>query len=127
MVMGKRILMIDDDELVQRLAKLALEKVAGWQMLPAGSGREGIAKAVAEQPDAVLLDVMMPDMDGPTTLGELRAGQATRHIPVVFLTATEHPAELERLLELGARAVIPKPFKPRELAGQLAAALGWSP
>lgn len=123
----KRILIIDDSQLIQRVARMSLERMAGWEVLTASSGAEGLARAEAEQPNAILLDVMMPEMDGPTTLQKLRAKETTRHIPVVFLTAKEESADLHQLTDQGATPVIAKPFDPLKLAGQVAEALGWSP
>ncbi|MCU1372755.1 MAG: response regulator receiver protein, partial [Actinomycetia bacterium] len=85
-----------------------------------------LAMARAEQPDAIILDVMMPGMDGPATLAELRADPATADIPVVFLTAKVQSIERRRLEELGAAGVVAKPFDPMTLAGELSAAFGWT-
>ena len=108
------------------MARASLERLAGWQVYPASSGAEGIALARAEQPDAIVLDVMMPGMDGPDTLAELRSDPATASIPVVFLTAKVQAAERRRLEELGAAGVVAKPFDPMTLATELAAAFDWS-
>ena len=94
-------------------------------MYPASSGAEGVALVRAELPDAVVLDVMMPGMDGPATLAELRADPVTASIPVVFLTAKVQAAERRRLEELGAAGVVAKPFDPMSLATELSTALGW--
>ena len=80
----RRILLVDDDDHIREVAQLSLEMTASWEVLTAGSGSEGLAKAAAEQPDAILLDMMMPDMDGSTTFQGLRADQRTRRIPVVL-------------------------------------------
>ncbi len=87
--------------------------------------REGVQQARATQPDAILLDVMMPDMDGPATLAALRADPETRDIPVVFLTAKIQSAERTRLAELGPAGILSKPFDPLTLATQVASALRW--
>jgi CheY-like chemotaxis protein len=94
------------------------------EVIEAASGREGLQRAADEAPDAILLDVMMPGMDGPTTLSALRATPATAAIPVVFLTAKAMPSEIERLRGLGAEGVLTKPFDPLTLAGQLRSTLG---
>lgn len=94
--------------------------------MTAACGGEGLVKAETQQPDAILLDVMMPDMDGPTTFHQLQANAATQDIPVVFLTAKVQAAEQRRFAELGVKAVLTKPFDPLTLASQVANALGWS-
>jgi CheY-like chemotaxis protein len=81
-------------------------------VITAGSGSEGLTTAQAEQPDAILLDVMMPDMDGLTTFQKLQANSATRHIPVILLTAKVQAADRLRYAELGMIAAIAKPFNP---------------
>lgn len=121
----KRILIVDDEDDIREVAALSLETVAGYQVLSARSGAEALVLAAAEQPDAVLLDVMMPDMDGPTTFQKLQAQPSTAHIPVVFLTAKVQPSERARFASLGVSAVLSKPFDPLTLADQLADALGW--
>ncbi len=123
--MSKRILIIDDEDDIREVAQVSLEAVRGWQVLTARSGREGLARAGAERPDAILLDVMMPDMDGPATLQELRVNPATQSIPVIFLTAKVQPADRRRFGSLGVQAVISKPFDPLRLAEQITMALGW--
>lgn len=85
--MKKRVLIVDNEPHIREVTQLALELVAGWQVLTAGSGQEAIATATVEHPDAILLDVMMPDMDGLTTFGKLQEDPATKPIPVILLTA----------------------------------------
>lgn len=124
--MSKTLLLIDDDDDIREIAQLSLEMGAGWTVLAASSGAEGIALATKEHPDAILLDVMMPSMDGPATLEQLRADDRTREIPVVFLTAKARPAERDRLAGLDVSGVLAKPFDPMALADQLRATLGWT-
>jgi CheY-like chemotaxis protein len=123
--MSKTLLLIDDDDDIREVAQLSLELGAGWTVLAACSGPEGVKLASEQKPDAILLDVMMPVMDGPATLEQLRANDATRDIPVVFLTAKVRPAERDRLAGLSVTGVMPKPFDPMTLADQLRAMLGW--
>lgn len=123
---SKRILVIDDAEDIREVAQISLELVGGWEVLTASSGREGVAKALAEQPDAILLDVMMPDQDGPTTFKQLQANCDTQHIPVILLTAKAQACNPRKLADLGIVTVIAKPFEPLSLASQVARALGWS-
>lgn len=122
----KRILVVDNEEYIQEVAKICLETVAGWEVLTAGSGPEGINKAETYQPDAILLDVMMPEMDGMTTFSKLQANPATQAIPVIFLTAKIQTSDKRRYAQMGMPSAIAKPFNPLELAGQIANALGWS-
>lgn len=124
--MTKRILVIDNEEYIQEITKICLETVAGWNVITAGSGREGILQAEKERPDAILLDVMMPDMDGLATFQNLQANPITQPIPVLLLTAKTQTSDRRRYAELGIKDTIAKPFEPLELAGQIAAALGWN-
>lgn len=124
--MTKKILVIDNEEYIQEVTKICLETVARWEVLTAGSGFEGIVKAEAYGPDAILLDVMMPDMDGFTTFEKLQANLATQNIPVIFLTAKIQAADRQRYAQKGILSAIAKPFNPLELAGQIAEALSWS-
>lgn len=121
----RRILIIDDEDDIREVAQLCLETVGGWDVITAGSGREGLVTAETEQPDAILLDVMMPEMDGPTTFQKLQANPQTSHIPVLLLTAKVQAAEQRRFAELGVTAVLVKPFDPLMLANQVAQALNW--
>lgn len=121
----KRVLVIDNEFYIQEVAKICLETVTDWQVSTASSGSEGIVKAEAEQPDVILLDVMMPDMDGLTTCAKLHANVLTQGIPVILLTARIQPADRRHYSEMGIKATIAKPFEPLELAHQIATALGW--
>lgn len=122
---SRRVLVVDDVEDLIDLARMSLEMFGGHRVLTARSGPEAIAVAAAEHPDAILLDMMMPGMDGPDTLAVLRADAATRDIPVVFLTANALEEAVEKLMALGAAGVVIKPFSARALPGQVAALLGW--
>ena len=122
---AKRILIIDDSDLIRMVVKAGLEQTTAWEVLMAASAREGLVTAAAERPDAILLDVEMPDMDGPAAYRALQTGPATRAIPVIMLTATGRTAERQRLADLGVTAIVDKPFDPAQLAGQIAACLGW--
>ncbi len=119
-----KVLLIDDEEDVREIARLSLGVVGGMEVCDASSGREAVAKAIREKPDFILLDMMMPEMDGPTTLAALRANRETASIPVVFLTAKAMPSEIERLRQLGAIGIITKPFDPMTLAGEVRSLLG---
>lgn len=123
---AKRILVVDNEQYIQEVAQICLETVAGWQVLTASSGSECLTKAAAEQPDTILLDVMMPDMDGLTTFQKLQEDAATQNIPVILLTAKIQSADRRCYAKLGIKAAIAKPFEPLQLALQVADALGWS-
>jgi CheY-like chemotaxis protein len=117
--MTKRILIIDDERDIREATQICLEVSGDWEVLTAASGREGLIKAAAEHPDAILLDVMMPDMDGLTTLANLQANPATENIPVIFLTAKAQAAEQRQFTQLGVAAVITKPYDPFTLSNQV--------
>lgn len=117
----QRILYVEDEPDIQAVAQIALEAVGGFTVKICSSGDEALASAAAFEPDLLLLDVMMPDMDGPTTLEELRKLPGFAHITAIFMTAKVQPQEVAHLKSLGAIAVIPKPFDPMTLAAQIAA------
>ncbi|OKH56338.1 two-component system response regulator [Calothrix sp. HK-06] len=123
--MAKRILIIDDEDDIREVAQLTLEAVGGFEVLTAESGKEGIIKAETEQPDAILLDVMMPEMDGITTFKQLQANSLTSNIPVILLTAKVQASDQRRFAELGITGMVPKPFDPMTLTDQVAEVLGW--
>jgi CheY-like chemotaxis protein len=117
---------VDDDEDIRAVAQLSLEMVGGWEVLIACSGVEALSKAEIAQPDAILLDVMMPDMDGPETFQKILSNHAIHNIPVILLTAKVQAADRRRFADLGVRGVISKPFDPMTLPDQVAGILGWS-
>jgi CheY-like chemotaxis protein len=119
----KHILLVDDEDDIREVACITLEAVGGWRVSTARSGSEGIAKAISERPDAILLDVMMPGIDGPTTFGRLQAEPSTRGIPVILLTAKAQGADLRYFAELGVAGVLTKPFDPMSLPDRVAEAL----
>jgi CheY-like chemotaxis protein len=122
--MSKRILIVDDEEDVRAITKMGLEMGAGWTVFTASSGKEAIAIAEKQQPDVILLDVMMPDMDGYKTLQQLKGSPLTQSIPVILATAKAQPSEAgEGLTALGAAAIFAKPYRPLKLAEQIVAAI----
>jgi CheY-like chemotaxis protein len=123
--MSRKILLVDDEDDIREVAQLSLEMTAGWEVATASSGAEGVRIAAAERPDAILLDVMMPGMDGPATARELHARPETAQIPIILLTAKVQAADRRRFDDLGVAGVLAKPFDPMELAAQVAAVLGW--
>lgn len=122
----KSILVVDNEPYIQEVTQICLEAVTHWHITTASSGQEAIDKAESEQPDAILLDVMMPDMDGLTTFQALQANPQTRHIPVILLTAKVQASDYRRYSEMGITGTIAKPFEPLELANQVAHLLGWT-
>jgi two-component system, OmpR family, response regulator len=117
----QRILYVEDDPDIQEIASLALENVAGFSVHICSSGEAAVREAAAFAPDLVLLDVMMPGMDGPSTLAALRTQPPLADTPVVFMTAKVQPSEVSQFRSLGALDVIAKPFDPMNLGTQLRA------
>lgn len=113
---SSRILYVDDDDDIREIATMALGLDPEFQVRSCDSGAAAIEVAGAWQPELVLLDVMMPGMDGPTTFAKLLSAQSTADIPVVFITAKTQQDEVDRFIALGARGVIAKPFDPMNLA-----------
>jgi len=118
-----RLLIVDDEDDIREIVQMSLELTGGWEVLTAHSGVAAIEMAAAEQPDVVLLDVMMPGMDGPETFQRLRAHPTTSEIPVIFLTAKVQTTEQRQLQDLGATGLISKPFDPLLLNDQVCAIL----
>lgn len=121
----KCILLIDDEKSLSMVIKTCLQKLGGWTVITAELGREGLLKAEATQPDAILLDIMMPDLDGFTVLQRLKSNPVTQAIPVVLLTAKVQSAYSGEYAQLDVAGVLVKPFDPLKLADQLAQTLGW--
>ena len=115
----QRILHIEDDPSILEVTKLALELVGGFQVHSCTSGAEGVAAARSFQPQLILLDVMMPGMDGPQTLAALRQYPELQDIPVVFMTARAQSSEVAAYRELGIADIVLKPFDPMQLGAQV--------
>lgn len=124
--MKRCILVVDDDDATRQAAAQSLQTMAGWDVVEAYCGAQAIESATRHQPDAILLDVMMPAMDGPAMLSKLRTIRATSHIPIVLLTAKVQAARDGSFAHLPVEGILLKPFDPLRLASQVAAALGWS-
>ena len=114
-----KVLLVDDEEDIRSVGQIALEDFGGWTTLLAASGQEAMQLATASHPDVILLDVMMPVVDGPATLLMLRAQPETSKIPIIFFTAKVQKKEITRYMELGAIGVIAKPFDPTTLAEEI--------
>jgi CheY-like chemotaxis protein len=123
--MPRRILVIDDEPGIRQIIQISLKAIAGWDVLLAASGEEGVAMAIAECPDAILLDVIMPETDGLTTLQQLQSNPKVRLIPVILLTAKAQPNEQRQFADLAIVGVITKPFKAPELVAQVRSLLNW--
>jgi CheY-like chemotaxis protein len=123
--MAKTVLVIDDDRDIREVAKASLELVGGFTVIVAESGRRGVAVAQEARPDAIILDLMMPDFDGHQALAQLKDGPDTAHIPVIMLTAKVQANKLE-LVGKGAAGVLVKPFDPMQLSNQVCEILGWN-
>jgi CheY-like chemotaxis protein len=118
-----KVLIIDDEEDTRSIASMSLSILGGLEVVEAESGQDGITKAEMEQPDVILLDMMMPIMDGSQTLVALGENEKTKNIPVIFLTAKAMTSEIEKLKRMGAVGVLTKPFDPTILANQVRAIL----
>ena len=114
-----RILYVEDEPDIQAIARIALETLGGFVLEVCSSGREALERAPGFAPQLLLLDVMMPGMDGPTTLAELRKLSGTASVPAVFMTAKVQPGEVAQYKSFGAVDVIAKPFDPMTLATQI--------
>ena len=115
----KRIFYVEDEPDIMAVAQLVLQDVGGFELGTANSGAEALEKIQAFDPHLIVLDVMMPGMDGPTTLQELRKLPGLEDTPVFFMTAKVQPSEIEQYKALGAIDVIPKPFDPMTLSDQI--------
>lgn len=122
---NKSILLIDDEETIQEVVQVGIEIETTWKVVTASSGLEGIALAKTLQPDAILLDVMMPDLDGFSTLSKLKVNTQTRLIPVILLTAKTQAVEKNQFQNLPVVGIITKPFNSITLPGRIAKILQW--
>lgn len=121
----RRVLVVDDDDSIREIAELAINLVGGLDVLSADGGVRALELAREHHPDAVLLDVMMPDMDGLTTFRHLQADEATRDIPVILVTAKVQVGDRQMWDGLAISGVISKPFDPMTLASDVGRMLGW--
>ncbi len=115
----QKVLMVDDDAHIRRIGELSLTKVGRWHVSLAANGAEALEMVDTQRPDVILLDVMMPGMDGPMTLTRLRESRITADVPVIFMTAKVQTQEVENYLKLGAAGVITKPFDPMRLPQEI--------
>lgn len=123
--MSKQILVVDNEVYIQTVIKIALETVAGWRIRTASSGQEAIDLAIQDHPDGIVLDAMMPDMDGPSTFKKLQENPITQTIPVLLLTARLQDSDREFYQQAGIQHMLAKPFDPLQLADQIRQAFNW--
>ena len=126
--MSHTVVLVDDEPDIREVAKMSLEAVSGWRVLAAASGAEAIELALGGEAEAMLLDAMMPELDGPATLAQLRAREQAEGrdpLPVIMLTAKTQGFGPARVAEIGAQGLIAKPFDPMALGRQISAILGW--
>ncbi|MBM0743991.1 response regulator [Phormidium sp. CLA17] len=123
---SKRILVVDDEERIREVVRMCLVKLAQWEVMVAGSGEEAIQAAISERPDAILLDVSMPGMNGLEILQHLQRQPQTASIPVIFLTAKVQPNEQLQYKQLGVAGLIVKPFDPIQISKEISQLLGWN-
>jgi CheY-like chemotaxis protein len=122
---SKTILLIDDEEYICQVVQSCVEIFSNWQITTTRSGEEGLAASTIAKPDAIVLDMLMPNMDGFAVLKELQANPELADIPVVLLTARVDLTEPQRLTQLGVQGAIAKPFHPTKIAAEIAQILGW--
>ncbi len=115
------VLLVDDDQNIRRITELVLSRVGQWKVYYAAGGQEALNLLESVKPDVILLDVMMPGMDGPTVFRLIRQIDGFDNIPVVFMTAKVQSREVDEYLNLGAAGVISKPFNPKSLPDEIRA------
>jgi CheY-like chemotaxis protein len=123
--MSKTILIVDDEDDARAIAVLALQLKTDWTLLQANSGQQAVEIAAAYQPDVILLDMMMPELDGRATLHRLKENPKTQHLPIILVTAKVQPLSQTDINPNQILAVFSKPFRPLELADQIRAVLAW--
>lgn len=124
-MIGKQILIVDDEELLREVIQACLEDLAGWETLAAGSGEECLQILQTERPNAILLDISMPGMDGFALYDRLQSNPFTRSIPVILLTAKVLPSDRAKFAQMNIAGVISKPIQPTTLTEEVAEILGW--
>ena len=115
----RKVLLAEDEEDIRKVAQISLQFRGGWEVVLATNGEECLAKAASDHPDVILLDCMMPKLDGYETCRRLKQDPSLRHIPVIFLTAKAQEVEVKKGLSLGAVGYLIKPFNPMSLAAEI--------
>lgn len=124
--MQKHILIIDDDDLIQAIAELVLGSVPGWTLTGALTGEEGLRLAAASPPDLILLDWVLPGLEGPAILERLAENPVTQNVPVIMLTAMSGEEVEREAAQLGALGILSKPFEPESLAQRISTLMDWA-
>ncbi|MEP3115085.1 response regulator [Nisaea sp.] len=114
-----KILHVDDEADIRSITKLALESIGGFNVTSCASGKEAMTAVTEAEPDLIVMDVMMPEMDGPTTFAALQKIPGASRVPVIFMTAKSQKDEIDSLMEVGAIGVIAKPFDPMQLSKEV--------
>ena len=117
--MATRVLIIEDEPEIQAILEMSLQQVGGFDTVVASDGVEGLERALLEPPDIILMDVLMPRLDGYATCRRIKEHERLRGIPVIFLTARTDPHDIDRAMRAGATGCVAKPFDPLKLAGQI--------
>jgi two-component system OmpR family response regulator len=115
----QKVLLIDDDPNIRKLAKMSLERVGRWQVSVASSGQEALEIVETERPDLIVLDMMMPGLDGAMTLEKLKSRPSCASVPVILMTAKVQPPQMDEYREMGAAGLIIKPFDPLKLPEEI--------
>ena len=115
----KTVLLVDDDQNIRFVAQMSLEGLTPWEVIAAESGEDALKRVAEKTPDVILLDMMMPGMDGPATFAKLKERPELTSVPVIFMTAKVQTHEIEGYRQLGAAGVITKPFDPMSLADEI--------
>lgn len=121
----KKVLVIDDEAPIREVVAASLQKLGGWEVVVAASGKEALQQIYVTPPDAIVLDVVMPEMDGLTFLKYLQADPLTKSIPVVLLTANSYLFETKLFSQMGVVLAVDKPFSPKNLIQQMINVLAW--
>lgn len=120
----EKVMMVDDDASIRKVAEVTLKRVGKWEVAMADSGVSALALVAEFKPDVILLDVMMPGMDGPTTFKKLKDTSGEFNTPVIFMTAKVQRQEMESYSKLGAAGIISKPFNPMTLPDEIRSLVG---
>jgi DNA-binding response OmpR family regulator len=123
--MAKHILIVDDEQDIRAIVRISLEKFAGWRTILAATAEEALEKARSQLPDAILLDITMPDTDGFQVWDKLQSDPLTKSIPVILLTAKTSSLDKKRFSDMGVAGVITKPFNPIIIWKQVREILAW--
>jgi CheY-like chemotaxis protein len=115
----KNVLLVDDDQNIRFVAQMSLEGLTPWTIMLAVSGEDALKKVQEQKPDLILLDMMMPGMDGPTTFSKLKERAELADVPIIFMTAKVQTHEVEGYRKTGAAGVITKPFDPMKLPDEI--------